>query len=295
MSGPLPLASLLGDTTMRERDTNMAPSLVGDTTPETGRLSPGGGETAHTATDTVITTSEGGQGHRDLRENGNAGEELRLNLARLQQFVTELGTRVVQEWKIPTSAREVRSFLGLSNYFRNFIQGYASLAAPMTELSKKGIKWGASTWTQQCQGAFEGIKHALTNAPCLVLPDLNKGGYDLIADASLTGIGAVLLQEGHPVAYESRRLTEAQYRWTTTEQEMWAVVHALRGWRCYLEGAQFTVITDHNPLIYLKTQKNLSRKQARWSEGMQRFTFEWKCSPRGRSSGEGGHHAHGHR
>jgi hypothetical protein len=188
-------------------------------------------------------------------------------------------TRVVQEWRVPASVRDVRSFLGLANYFRNFIQGYASLSSPMTALTKKEIKWGANTWTQQCQDAFEGIKHALTHAPCLVLPDLSKGGYELIADASLTGIGAVLLQEGHPIAYESRRLTDAQYKWTTTEQEMWAVVHALRVWRCYLEGAQFTVITDHNPLIYLKTQKNLSRKQARWSEDMQQFTFEWKYSP----------------
>ncbi len=75
--------------------------------------------------------------------------------------------------------------------------------------------------------------------------------------------GGVLLQEGHPVAFESRKLNDAALNYQTTEKEMLAVVHALRVWRCYLEGAEFTVYTDHVSNTYFQTQPNLSRRQAR--------------------------------
>jgi hypothetical protein len=103
----------------------------------------------------------------------------------------------------------------------------------------------------------------------------NPGDIKLTTDASITGIGAVLTQNGRPIAFESKKLTEAEVKWTTTEQ-MWAVIHSLHIWRCYLEGLQFEIHTDHNPLVYLKTQPNLSRRQARWAEYLQRFEFEWK-------------------
>jgi hypothetical protein len=86
-----------------------------------------------------------------------------------------------------------------------------------------------------------------------------------------------LLQEGHPVAFESRKLNDAELNYQTTEKEMLAVVHALRVWRCYLEGAEFIVYTDHVSNTYFQTHPNLSRRQARWSEFLQRFgAFEWK-------------------
>jgi hypothetical protein len=91
------------------------------------------------------------------------------------------------------------------------------------------------------------------------------------------GLGAVLLQEGHPMGFESRKLNSAELNYNITEKEMLAVVHALRVWRCYLEGADFTMYTDHVSNTYFQTQPNLSRRQARWSEFLQRFgAFEWK-------------------
>ena len=188
-------------------------------------------------------------------------------------------TQVVQDWPTPRNPKEIRSFLGLSNYFRRFIQGYSKLVRPMNDLLLKDARW---EWTPACQAAFDGVKHALTNAPVLCIPDFSKP-FELITDASgdqhRGALGAVLLQEGRVVAYESRTLSSAELNYTTTEQECLAVVHALKVWRCYLEGVKFIVVTDHNPNTFMSTQPLLNRRQARWSELMQQYDFEWVYRP----------------
>ncbi|GJP48756.1 hypothetical protein CLOM_g8031 [Closterium sp. NIES-68] len=176
----------------------------------------------------------------------------------------------VQEWPVPQDVGQVRSFLGLANYFRRFLENYSTIVAPLTALTRKGWAW---EWTSECQQAFEEVKRRLTSAPVLVLPDPGKP-YEVVTDASTVGIGAVLLQEGRPVAFESRKLSPAEQRYTTTEQELLAVVHALRTWRCYLEGVDFVVTTDHCPNTYFSTQTTLTRRQARWAELLSGFTFE---------------------
>jgi hypothetical protein len=116
----------------------------------------------------------------------------------------------------------------------------------------------------------------LVEAPLLRTPD-ERLPYEVVTDASVLGLGGVLLQEGHHVAFESRKLNSAELNYQTTEKEMLAVFHALRVWRCYLEGADFTVYTDHVSNTYFQTQPNQSGRQARWSEFLQRFgAFEWK-------------------
>jgi len=87
------------------------------------------------------------------------------------------------------------------------------------------------------------------------------------------------MQNGRPLAYESRRLIPAEVNYTTGEQEFLAVVHACKTWRCYLEGPIFTIVTDHNPLVHLPTQPNLSRRQVRWVQYLSRFTFNWVYKP----------------
>ena len=115
--------------------------------------------------------------------------------------------------------------------------------------------------------------------PVLAFPDPDKK-YQVVTDASGIGIAAVLLQDGKAIAYDNRKLSPAERNYTTTEQELLAVVHALRVWQCYLEGAQFEVVTDHCPNTYLPTQPNLSRRQTRWSEFLQRFgKFDWTYKP----------------
>ena len=136
-------------------------------------------------------------------------------------------------------------------------------------------------WDDDCRAAFMAVKHDLTHAPVLKTPDLNRA-FELVADACSVGIGAVLLQDGRPCAFESRKLIPAELNYTTTEQECLAIIHALKIWRCYLEGQpaeRLTLVTDHNPLVHLPKQPSLSRRMARWSEYLQRFAFQWSYRP----------------
>ncbi|KAE8705397.1 cytochrome P450 78A7-like [Hibiscus syriacus] len=182
--------------------------------------------------------------------------------------------RAIEEWKVPTKVTELRSFLGLANYYRCFFKGYSKISTPLTELLKKDKRWD---WSSKCQSAFEELKLAMISEPVLVLPDHTKS-FEVFTDASDVAIGGVLMQEGHPVAYESRKLNETERRYTVHEKEMTAVVHCLRTWRYYLLGSKFIVFTDNVANSYFLTQKKLSPKQARWQEFLAEFdlSFEHK-------------------
>jgi hypothetical protein len=183
---------------------------------------------------------------------------------------------VVQNWPVPKNVHEVRSLLDLANYFCKFISHYLEVVAPLTNLTKKSHVWA---WTGKCQDAFEKLKHLLTEAPLLRTPDEPKT-YRVVTDASDIGLGGVLLHEGHSIAYESRKPNSADQNYATTEREMLAVVHALRVWHCYPEGVYFEVETDHKCNTFFQSQPNLSRRQARWSEFLQRFgKFKWDYCP----------------
>ena len=103
----------------------------------------------------------------------------------------------------------------------------------------------------------------LTSAPVLQLPDLDKP-FVVVCDASNVSLGACLMQDGHPIAFESAKLKPNELNYHAGEKELLAVVHALRLWRCYLSDAQqFTVVTDHNPNTTFDTKTTLSDRQAR--------------------------------
>ena len=188
-------------------------------------------------------------------------------------------TRIVHDWPVPKNQKDVRSFLGLANYFRRFIQGFSKMVAPLRKLTCSTVTWD---WSPICQSSFEDVKHALTHAPVLTHPDFTKPFVvvtDASGDAKGGGLGAVLMQEGKVIAYESRALIPAEVNYSTSEQELLAVVHALKLWRCYLEGVKFTVITDHQPNVALPTQPFLDRRKARWSEILQDYDFTWEYRP----------------
>jgi len=121
---------------------------------------------------------------------------------------------VVKDWPVPQKRLQVQSFLGFANYFRKFMIGSAALVHPLRHLSKESVRF---SWTKEYQEAFEGVKHALCTAPVLVLPDLSKG-FEVICDACGVGVGAVLLQEGRPVAFEGKSLADAVKKYHISEQ-----------------------------------------------------------------------------
>ena len=132
--------------------------------------------------------------------------------------------KAIMEWEAPTKVMELRSFLGLVNYYRRFIEGYSRKAAPLTDLLKKGKTWD---WSGHCQEAFEELKTAVSQEPVLALPDFSLP-FELHTDASDFAIGGVLMQNGHPIAFESRKLNETERRYTVQEKEMTAIVHCMR-------------------------------------------------------------------
>ena len=174
----------------------------------------------------------------------------------------------VADWPNPENVSHVRSFLGLSNYFRSFIQGYSSLVRPLIDLTKKGAD---RAWTAACQGSFEGVKAALTSAPVLAQPcfDGDAPGFEVWCDASDFGTGAVLLQGGRVIAFQASALHQAEHNYTTREK---GASRCGACTRCValLFGGAVKVMTDHAPNTFMPTQ-GTSRRQARWSEFLQRF------------------------
>ena len=136
------------------------------------------------------------------------------------------------EFRQPRTPTEVKSFLGLSRYYRKFIQNYSTIAKPLTELTKDKNLF---CWTLQCQDAFDELKTILCSAPVLRYPDFSKE-FTLTTDASNVGLGAVLSQEGHPCCYISRTLNAPEENYTTTEKELFAIVWAVKRLRQYLLG-----------------------------------------------------------
>ncbi|KAJ9519231.1 hypothetical protein QJQ45_017892 [Haematococcus lacustris] len=189
--------------------------------------------------------------------------------------------QVVKEWPTSRNLKDLQAFLGLANYFRRFISNFSSLAAPLTNLTSKQVA-AAYDW-EHFGGAeleaFNALKEALCSAPVLALPDFSKP-FVVCTDASLVGTGGVLMQDGRPIAYTSKKMSPAETRYATGEQELLGIIRAVREWRCYLDGAvDVTILTDHNPLIYLQTQPNLWRRQVRWMEELSRYKYEIKYIP----------------
>ena len=185
--------------------------------------------------------------------------------------------QVLLDWPAPENTKDLKCFLGLAQYLAKFIPGYAVTAAPLQALLRKHAKWD---WSDMCASAFQEIKERMTTSPVLALPDMELP-FEVVTDACQTGVGAVLLQKGKPVAFAGRLLTPPETRYSTTDQELLAVMYAVTTWRCYLQGAKhdFLLVTDHHPNTYFSTQPSLSRRQARWSEKLQDYNFQWEYRP----------------
>jgi len=146
---------------------------------------------------------------------------------------------VMSKWVLPTTIKSLRGFLGLTGYYRKFIRSYGIIAAPLTALLKKN----SFVWTPAATAAFLELKYAVTSPPILPLSDFSQT-FTIECDACATGVSAVLMQEGHPIAYFSQALKGQALHLSTYEKELFSLVTAVQRWRPYLLGRPFKVKTD---------------------------------------------------
>lgn len=184
--------------------------------------------------------------------------------------------RAVQEWPRPKTVSDLRSFVGLLQYFRRFIKDFSSIAAPLTDLTRKHS--GMHLWDEQCTSAFKDLKSRLTSAPILVSPRWDKQ-FNCHVDASQYAVGGTLTQtdddgQERVVAYYSKRLNDAEENYTSNDRELLGLVYFLKRFRCYLEGSTFEVITDNQVLSNFLTKKNLSRRETRWLDLFAEFNLD---------------------
>ena len=186
--------------------------------------------------------------------------------------------QTIVKFPIPTSRKELARFLGMAGYYRNFCLNFSEIAAPLTNLLSKKVKF---VWTDDCQLAFDKVKLLLQKSPVLKSPD-----YELIIDSSDVGTGSVLVQEAsdgldHPVSYFSKKFLKYQKNYSVVEKETLGLVLALEHFDVYLGSTPYKikVYTDHNPLTFLKTMKNKNQRLVRWSLALQEYKLEIQHIP----------------
>ena len=165
---------------------------------------------------------------------------------------------------------EVRSFLGLASYYRRFKERFSRIAALLTQLTWKNVKF---EWKEECEKSFQELKQRLVTAPVLTIPS-GTGGFVIYSDASHKGLGCVLMQNGKVVAYASLQLKNYEKNYPTHDLELAAVIFPLKIWRHYLYGESCEIFTDHKSLKYFFTQKELNMRQRRWLE----LVKDYDCS-----------------
>jgi hypothetical protein len=182
-------------------------------------------------------------------------------------------TSVMRNWPLPHNTTELRGFLGLTGYYRKFVRNYGIISKPLTQLlTKKGFEWN-----EQATAAFQSLKLAMTSTPVLGLPDFNLP-FVIETDACDSGVGAVLMQNGHPIAYMSKALGVMNRKLSIYEKEFLAVLMAVEKWRQYLQRGPLLILTDHQSLCTLSDQQlttDLQRKAMAKLVGLH-FQFKYK-------------------
>jgi hypothetical protein len=165
-------------------------------------------------------------------------------------------TEAMLKWPQPLNVTDLRGFLGLTGYYRRFVQGYGIIARPLTKLLQKG----AFKWTPEAELAFQRLKQAMVSTPVLALPDFNIP-FAVETDACDDGVGAVLMQQGRPIAFLSKALGVTNQKMSIYEKEFIALIMAVDHWRHYLQWSEFEIQTDHKALSFLGSQELHSELQ----------------------------------
>jgi len=181
----------------------------------------------------------------------------------------------IHDWPLPTTKKGVQSFLGFCNYYRLLIKDYATIAAPLHNLSKSE----KPNWDDTTTASFSKLKLALTSATTVRYPDFDKP-FVLVCDASAIAVGAILSQVHDgvecPVAYFSSKLQQAETKYAAGELEIYSIVRAIKNFRPYLEGTKFIVVTDHKNVLQLLNKPLLPPRLHRWALYLQSYEFELK-------------------
>ena len=180
--------------------------------------------------------------------------------------------RCVKNYPVPESSAEVKRFVAFANYYRKFVKNFAQLAAPLNQLTRKGVIF---QWNNNCQKAFETLKQALITPPILQYPDFSETNqFILRTDASAYAVGAVLSNSNDkPVAYASRTLNKAEINYCTIEKELLAICWGVTKFRPYLYGKKFQILTDHKPLVYLFGMTNPSSRLTKFRLTLEEYDF----------------------
>ena len=184
----------------------------------------------------------------------------------------------ILEWPTPTCVKEIQSFLGLTNYYRRFIPGFAKLAHPLNHLLRKNVKF---VWSIEAQEAFDNIKSKFSSSPVLAYPDRNLP-FTVETDSSNFAIGAVLSQKTpkdnkvHPIAFYSRSLSPVERNYPIYDKELLAIIDSLENWRHFLKGAThpFIIYSDHRNLLYQKKPEKMTQRLVRWSLFLSELNFK---------------------
>ena len=184
--------------------------------------------------------------------------------------------KAVAEWPTPTSVKDIRSFLGLASFHRKFIRHFREIAAPLTDLIKKGRAeiWSPEVWTEKEESAFRQLKAAMLTAPVLQLPNFDRE-FTVTTDASEVSVGAILQQDFgqglQPICYDSRKLNPAECQYSAYERELLGIIWAVGKWRHYLASTHFTIQTDHDSLKSLTNQPAVNRRVWKWVQVLQDY------------------------
>ena len=178
----------------------------------------------------------------------------------------------IENFPTPTDVASLRRFLGMANYLSKFVPNMSSLAEPLRELVKHNTDF---VWTPECRRALDDIRQAISHAATLRYFDPRERPI-IQCDASMNGLGAVLTQNGHPIAYASRTLTNAERNYAQIEKELLAVVFALQRFDQYVYGLPTLVESDHRPLeaIVKKPLRDAPKRLQRMLLALQRYDFE---------------------
>ena len=204
------------------------------------------------------------------------GYELSMNGIKPQRKLTE----AILSFEKPENRKELKRFLGLIGFYRNFIDGFGNICHPLNRLTSENVQF---VWSEECAVAFEGLKARLASKPVLAFPCLGKD-FIVDVDASDMAFGGVLMQTGedgllHPVAYFSDAVQKSQSGWAPTTKEAFALVLATRHWHVYLAGVNFILNSDHNPLQYMREQKDPRGKFSRWILELEEYSYKVNYIP----------------